>query len=99
MLIRITTSKNSAFKFCDLSFTVRPLTRINLKNGQSLVKFRVVFLPPCNRRDLRVERRGFHPLLVQSGTFMYHAVVDKAADSKRFIQRRFLSLFGCALNL
>ena len=31
-------------------------------------------------------------MLVQSGTFMYHAVVDKAADSKRFIQRRFLSL-------
>jgi len=48
-------------------------------------EFRVVFLPPRKRRDLRVEGRGFHSLLAKCRSLMYHAVVDKSADSEGFI--------------
>ena len=49
-------------------------------------KFGVVFLPLRQRRSLSVERRRLQSLLMQSRSLMYHAVVNKTADSQRLIE-------------
>jgi hypothetical protein len=48
-------------------------------------EFGMVFLPPCQCGNLCVERRGFETLFVKGSSLVYHTVVDKAADSQRFI--------------